>query len=249
MWRERKAEMVYQGSIMNLSNMIWTTDAGLLYVDGTAFLLQTYEEETPREGGRYCKIHYGSELIDDCSAQYPLRTVALTKNGGYTITRAEPYQQRHDPDSPDGGWVLDVCSLPWEGSGLSFRYKFDASDPRRFIHWCSGAVSEYGCCVEVLPRCSMDPHIWKGYFAANAFLCDGQQVRRMGYFVDKHSETPEALRQLMLRALKGSYQTTAAELRALFDECGKADAADYLMLWTLNGDEVKQMLFRREDLL
>lgn len=144
--RERK---LYQGNIMNLSNLVRSPELDKEY-DGRALLLiQTHDAAEP-SARRYFCAEFGSTTLDD--GYTSLYLAVITQDGGYTIENAEKYleprAEKHLP--PDMEELsFNVLRLPEEMNGMHFQKELrslDAED-RFFNRWNYGLVSENGCLI------------------------------------------------------------------------------------------------------
>lgn len=121
-----------KGSVVNLSNLVWTQDAGLACERRSVFVVQDFEnpadveEAGVQERDKYFWIYCGSERIEYGLNGYPAYLVVAAKDGGYRLERLENrFRER------DGRLVFDVLDLPEELNGLHLKKALDFQNTSR----------------------------------------------------------------------------------------------------------------------
>lgn len=115
-----------RGSVINLSNLLWTREAGLSRLRRSVFVVQDFEHPAEfkeigvREEDKYFWICRGSERIEYGLNGYPAYLAAAAKGGGYRLERLENRLKERD-----GRLVFDVLDLPEEMNGLRFESAAD----------------------------------------------------------------------------------------------------------------------------
>lgn len=134
--------MIYQGNIMNLSNLIWLIGSDRNRLIRSMLLIASYDEESAY---KHIYVKCGEKTIDDACAP-SLYLAALTSGGGYTFENAERFIEEHADRA-----FLDVLHLPDEWNGRHFQKASaypDGKITHPFNRWSYGLVSGNGCAIE-----------------------------------------------------------------------------------------------------
>ncbi len=206
--------MIYQGNIMNLSNLIWLTGSDRNRLIRSMLLIASYDEESAY---KHIYVKCGEKTIDDAYAP-SLYLAALTNGGGYTFENAERFIEKREDRA-----YLDVLRLSDEWNGQHFQ-KVSAYPNGKITHpfnrWKYGLVSENGCAIEGGRLLSRD--CLQIDFANRMLAYDGIPIYSLYYldFGRKSTRSEhECVWNLARRLLEAPHETPMDTLCAWFQEC------------------------------
>lgn len=134
--------MIVGGSILDLSNLIWTEGCGDGPREGIVYIVSDFESGVWKECREYAEkyffIYYG---YGDARIEYSLNGVphylaVRAEDGGYVLEGLEPYIKRRG-----GEYVFDILDLPDEFHGIRFQRSLSlprTPEDRGFNRWRKG---------------------------------------------------------------------------------------------------------------
>ncbi len=142
LWKSAKQRGIMEigGSIINLSGLIWTTDAGADKQERSVFMVQDHftgngEYDWDRD---YFRVYYGEQSVED--ALLPCFLAVLARSGKYTVEPLEQYIE----NTGEAGLTakrFDVAKLPGRMNGLVFHKVAETQflEARPFAHHRGGS--------------------------------------------------------------------------------------------------------------
>lgn len=227
--------MLYYGTLMNISNLYRTFDAGDCHADRSAFFIMTGETwaNVDFERTNWIRIHYGAVGIDDAWMN-PLYLATLRENGGYQVECADRYLETWNEEWTNKFHpkrVIDIRHLPDAVAGTTFHKALSYSKQTQysFNRWRSGVVSENGCGALLEPEHSFEKYL-RVDFADHALVCDGRAISRLELLPDRddtHTDNGnDKVLMLAQQLLETPCEVSERQLRAWLAEYGCRIKAD-----------------------